>query len=411
MRLVSAAIALALLVVSGCTYIPNTQPAPIASARAGFDWPERFGDFATGERGVVYEDIRILYEWQTGRVPNDFLLPPDEIDLEQINLLLSSSSEPLEDTLSPELEIGGGFIVRPLEGEHASAPGEHRQYLTFVSGERDETTQTLRVQRTWFTFAEPEGVKPRGLAILMPGMFATPREVSDRAERGLLMRGWAVLRMLAPPSRMTERVVYSIPLDDDRTEIMHEIATDLDDRVAECAYAVKAAADHVVRGSRILGDSPRVIIGMSGTGIALPTVVAYDPSAYDAAVIIAGGANSFSIARRSSYRDWIDSVNIEFTPRAPANAELAKIDAQYLDVSTLDSAHTASAMAGIPTLMVHGSTDTAVPSDTGDLLWEKLGRGERWVLPVGHELVFAAMPLRMVAMLDWLESKTSEPIQ
>lgn len=410
-RLIVALVCACLPILAGCAPVAMVHPTPLASESKGFDWPERWGDFATGERGVVYEDIRILYEWQTGRVPNEFLLPPDEIDLEQISLLLSSSSEPIPDSLAPELEIGGGFIVRPLEGDHASAPGEHRQYLTFVSGERDKATPTLRVQRTWFTFAEPEGIKPRGLAILMPGMFATPRDVSDRAERGLLMRGWAVLRMLAPPSRMTERVVYTIPLDEDHTQIMQEIATDLDDRVAECAYAVKAAADHVVRGSRLLADAPRVIIGMSGTGIALPTIVAYDPASYDAAVIVAGGANSFSIARRSSYRDWIDSVTIEFTPRAPTNAELAALDTEYLEFSTLDSAHTASAMAGIPALMIHGSTDTAVPSDTGEFLWERLGKGERWVLPVGHELVFAAMPLRMVAMLDWLEERTAEPVQ
>ena len=54
-------------------------------------------------------------------------------------------------------------------------------------------------------------------------------------------------------------------------------------------------------------------------------------------------------------------------------------------------------------------TDTAVPADTGELLWERLGKGERWVMPVGHELVFAALPVRMVAILDWLEEKTAEP--
>ncbi len=394
-------------VMAGCAPVAFVQPTPQRRAEAAFEWPARFGAFEHNEKGVVYEDIRILYDWQSGRIPNDFVLPPDEIDLEQIQLLVSSAIEPLPEELTPQLEIGGGFIVRPLEGQHASAPGEHRQYLAFVSGERDNLTSSLAIQRTWFTFAEPEGVRPRGLAILMPGMFATPREVSDRAERGLLMRGWAVLRMLSPPSRMTQRTVYSIPLDRDNSAVMRRIARDLDNRVAECAYAVKAAADHVVRGSRTLPGAPRVIIGMSGSAIALPTIVAHEPEAYDAAVIIAGGANSFSIARRSSYRDWIDSVGFEFTPIAPTNAELAAIDDAYLAHSTLDGAHTASAMQHIPTLMIHGSTDTAVPSDSGDLLWERLGKVERWVMPVGHELVFAAIPLRLVGILDWIDAQTA----
>ena len=409
MRFFAAAIALTLLACEGCSYIASTQPAPMTDRRAGYDWPARWGAFPGGERGVVYEDIRLIADWQSGRIPNDFILPPDEINEEQIQLLLRSSTESSTTEWTPELEVGGGFIIRPIEGESAESIGEYRQYLTFVSAERDDLTGSLRVQRTWFTFTEPKDTKPRGLAILMSGMFATPREVCDIAERGLLMRGWAVLRMLSPPSRMSEHTVYTIPLDLDSSAVMEQIATDMDNRVAECAHAVKAMADHVVRGSQILPGAPRIIFGMSGSAIALPTIVAYEPEAYDAAVIVAGGANSFSIARRSSYREWIDAIGFLFTPRDPTTSELAELDAQYLELSTLDGYHTAESMSGIPTLMIHGSTDTAVPADTGELLWDRLGKAERWVMPVGHELVFAALPVRMVALLDWLDEQTAEP--
>lgn len=403
------AVCVLLLTAAGCAptdFVPLTPPV---QTRTTYDWPERWGSFPDGEHGVVYEDIRYIADWQSGRIPNDFILPPDEIDEEQIHLLLSSSAKPLPEELAVELEIGGGFIIRPVEGEAAGALGEYRQHLAFVSAERDDLTSALRVQRTWFTFAEPTDVKPRGLAILMPGMFATPREVCDRAERGLLMRGWAVLRMLSPPSRMSEHTVYTIPLDRDSSGVMEQIAIDMDNRVAECAYAVKAMADHVVRGSRSLPGAPRIIFGMSGSAIALPTIVAYEPEAYDAAVVVAGGANAFSIARRSSYREWIDAIGFEYTPRDPTLGELVQLDAQYLEFSTLDGYHTAQSMSGIPALMIHGSTDTAVPADTGELLWERLGKGERWVMPVGHELVFAALPVRMVAVLDWLDEQTTEP--
>ncbi len=413
MRRTIPAIACALfvcLVSLGCSSAPDAQPEPVAGEpQASYAWPERWGTFPDGERGVVYEDVRYITDWQSGRIPNDFILPPDEIDAEQIQLLLASSADPLPEGLAAELEVGGGFIIRPVEGEPTGAIGEYRQYLTYITAEHDDRAAGLRFQRTWFTFAEPADVKPRGLAILMSGMFATPREVCDRAERGLLMRGWAVLRMLSPPSRMSEHTVYSIPIDRDTSAVMNRIAMDMDSRVAECAYAVKAMADHVVRGSRSLPGAPRVIFGMSGSAIALPTIVAYEPEAYDAAVLVAGGANAFSIARRSSYRDWIDAIGFEFTPIEPTAAELARLDAEFLKFSTLDGYHTAEALADIPTLMVHGSTDTAVPADTGELLWERLGKGERWVMPVGHELVFAALPVRMVAILDWLEEKTAEP--
>lgn len=398
---------LALLV--GCAPVNLAPPELGAAETRPLPWPERWGHFENQDRGIIHEDIRLITGWHSGRVPNEAQLQPDEIELEQAYALTSQGAESIAP--EPEFEIGGGFVVRPIEGETAGALGEYRQHLTFVSAEYDETSGRLRLQRTWFTFAEPEARTPRGLAILMPGMFATPREVVDRAERGLLLRGWAVLRMLAPPSRMTERTVYTIPLVGDNTEVMREIAADLDNRVAECAYAVKAAAEHVVRGSADLAHAPRIILGMSGTGIALPTVVALEPEAYDAAVIVAGGANAFSIARRSSYREWIDSVGFEFTPREPTNAELTAIDARYLALSRLDGAHTASAMGDIPTLMLHGSADTAVPADAGELLWSRLQHAERWVMPVGHELVFAALPVRLVALLDWLESKTMESVQ
>lgn len=402
LRLIVAALLLAGCAPAGLTPIP--APAP---QRDGARWPGRWGTFENGARGVIHEDARIIADWQGGRVPNGAELSPDLAEFEHLIALEEASTEPLPEGI--DFEVGGCFVIQPAPGEHASAAGEHRQYLTFVSGEMDESTGRLKLQRTWFTFAEPEGRAPRGLAVLMSGMFATPRDVVDRAERGLLLRGWAVLRMLAPPSRTTERTVYTIPLDAPSDEAMRLIAADLDNRVAESAYAVRAAAAHVVRGSEALARGPRVIIGMSGSGIALPTIVADEPGAYDAAVIVAGGANSFSIARRSSYRDWIDSLGFEFTPREPTGAELAALDAAYLRFSRLDGAHTAGEMSSVPTLMIHGSTDTAVPADSGDLLYEKLGSVERWAMPVGHELVFAALPVRLVALLDWLESKTSEP--
>lgn len=396
----------ALAVLVGCA--PVVMVHPMRTPETGARWPGRWGTFENGARGVIHEDARMIVDWHGGRVPNHADVLPDEDELEHLVALEEASGVPLPDGV--EFEVGGGFIVQPISGEHASAAGEHRQYLTFVSGEQDESTGHLRLQRTWFTFAEPEGRAPRGLAVLMPGMFATPRDVVDRAERGLLLRGWAVLRMLSPPSRTTERTVYTIPLDSGTDEMMQAIAADLDNRVAESAYAVKAAAEHVVRGSEELARSPRVIVGMSGSGIALPTIVAYEPGAYDAAVIVAGGANSFSIARRSSYRGWIDSIGFEFTPREPTGAELAALDAAYLRFSRLDGAHTAGEMLSVPTLMIHGSADTAVPADSGELLYERLGSVERWVMPVGHELVFAALPVRLVALLDWLEARTSEPV-
>ncbi|RNC81284.1 MAG: alpha/beta hydrolase [Phycisphaera sp.] len=361
-------------------------------------WPQRVGS----RKGVVIEDTRPISNWRTARVPNDQRLVPYEIEREQF----AAFNDAMGTQYTPAFEPGGGFVVIPYITE--SGP-DGKDHFVFYSAAEGAEAGVAKVQRTWFTYDEPDDVEPIGLAVLMPGIFATPRDVSDRAERGLLMRGWAVLRMLSPPSRMTEHTEYTIDAEESETTI-RSIALDLDNRAAEASFAVQSAAEHVTSGESGLRDKPRIIIGMSGTAIALPTIIAYEPETYNAAVVIGGGANSYRIAIESSYRDWIDSIQIYSDVGPPDTSHyprwLFTYEETYFSHSRLDGVHTAQFMTHIPTLMIHGSSDTAVPASSGDLLWEKLGKPERWVMPVGHELLFAAIPLRMVAILDWLEENT-----
>jgi len=372
----------------------ETVSSPIASESI---WPSRLGT----ANGIIVGDTRPITNWRAARVPNGEQLTPYEIEAQQYEEFAEKSGT----NLSPSFEIGGGFIVIPYIKD--GKPADGKQHFNFISAERDQNTGQAKVQRTWFTYDEPDDAEPIGLAILMTGIFATPRDVTDRAERGLLQRGWAVLRMLSPPSRMTEHIQYTIDSCDPEL-VVEVIAADLDNRAAEVAYSVHAATEHVLDQSQELASLPRVIIGMSGTAISLPTIVAYEPDVYDAAVFIGGGANSFRIAEQSSYIDMIDSIRTKYIPcEQEANNDISE-EELYLDFSNLDGVHTAKAMAGIPTLMIHGTRDTAVPADTGDLLWELLDKPDRWTMPVGHELLFGAIPFRMVAILDWLEANTDQ---
>lgn len=370
-----------------------------------FIWPDRLSpEHAEQANGLIIEDDRPITGWRGARVSNDMRLTPYPIETRQFEAFKAWLGE----DLTPKFEPGGGFIVIPMLDENQEPDG--KQHFVFYSAQAGEKDGEAELQRTWFTYDEPKNAEPVGLAIVMPGMFATPRDVNDRAERGLLNENWAVLRMLAPPSRMTQRVHYVI--DSVKPDpVVNEIAADLDNRAAEAAYAVHAAAAHAHALNPALTDLPRIIIGMSGTAIALPTIVAYEPGAYDAAVFIGGGANSFEIAGESSYREWIDSIHFFTTTHNSVNEitlESTTYNDEYFEYSTLDGVHTARAMQDIPVLMIHGSRDTAVPAATGDLLWERLGQPERWVMPVGHELLFGAMPLRMVGVLDWLEREVLE---
>src|SRR5205085_268147 len=67
-----------------------------------------------------------------------------------------------------------------------------------------------RLQRTWFALYEPKDGPARGVALLMPGLFNTPEPVIDHVVAQLRGRGWAVLRMMAQPSRFTELLSFDL---------------------------------------------------------------------------------------------------------------------------------------------------------------------------------------------------------
>ena len=239
----------------------------------------------------------------------------------------------------------------------------------------------------------------------MPGMLGTPGQFLDRFETTLHREGWAVIRMLVPPSRTTEH--RSIVIDpDDADTTLREVAAELDERTAECAYAVEAALGWARSIEPAIGDLPAALIGMSGTGMMLPAVLARNEHAFGAAVAIGTGANAFRILRESSYGEVLDSIRVSWQPEEPDGDTINAIDELYLDHARLDAFALAPLVADTPTLVIMGAGDHAVPTQTGELLWRRLGEPERWLLPVGHELLFGLATLRMNEIVDWLGAQT-----
>lgn len=317
-----------------------------------------------------------------------------------------------------EFEGPGSFILtlaRPRPGQ--TDPVKRRQpiaafYFKFISAElaasaAEHPEAPHLLQRTWFAFYDPPeggGVAPRGVALVMPGLFNTPEPVIELVITKLRARGWAVLRMMAQPSRFTEQLAFSIDRDHlDASAV--DVARVMGDRAAECAYAVEAAFGHVAKERPDLAKLTRIALGMSGGAMTLPTVVAREPSKYAAAVLIAGGADFLAIAQESNYRFIVDSITFEWHSPPPDPARLDEFNRLYLEAAALDSYHTAATLAGKPVLLIHGTHDGAVPSHLGDLLWDRLGRPERWPDEAGHEEIFAHLPQKTPQILDWLDKK------
>ncbi len=378
------AIGAAAAALISCTGRPVAPAKPATSVIKPDAWPARRVarvfpvESPRGLSGIRFEGI--------------FQPNPTAVELQQASDLVDA-----ENAARVSFEGDGSFIFRPKAGA-STAPGP--TYFVYMSAE--QAGDRIPIQRTWFAVHEPSG-PPRGIALLMPGLFGTPLTPLDQFTSRLHAQGWVVVRMMCQPSRFTERVSYSVDLAHPETEIAR-VAHDTDDRVAECAYAAQAALAHVEESRPDLARLPRIAVGMSGGAMTLPTVLAREPDRYAAAVIIAGGCDYFAITRETNYTFLVDSVHYQWTPAEPTTEQVAALDAIYLAHARLDSYYTAESIRGKPILMLHADHDGAVPAHLGDLLWERLGKPERWVQTAGHEELFMRLPRQMDRVMAWIDA-------
>ncbi|MEO0629995.1 MAG: prolyl oligopeptidase family serine peptidase, partial [Planctomycetota bacterium] len=352
-------------------------------------WPVRLGE----RRGVLHEYAQPIAGWfgrtvmsrDTGNVFDD---------PQAVAALLEQAGISADDLRFEQRSAHIVGVRGPRDGEQSDG----FRYAVFASAQPLDDG-SARLHRTWFRFRSTD--QSKGLAVVMPGMLGTPYQFVDVLESALLADGWAVLRMLVPPSRSTERLEVQIDIDAPNSSVA-ALAAELDERSAECAFAVDAGVSWVHKQLPSLDRKPIVVIGMSGTGMMLPAVLVGNPDVFDAAVVIGSGANAFRILRETSYVDMLDAVRVSWEPRKPSSTELDALDELYLGYASLDAARLAPTIKDTPMLLIHGSSDRAVPAETGDLLWEKLERPERWTTPVGHELLFVRTLLRVPRLVDWL---------
>lgn len=347
------------------------------------------------------------------RTGGPWAMLPAPADLEDARALLPELDA--QHAGKVEFERDGSFVFRAARpaakkgAEQPAAAGPLR--FAFVSGRPGKADgDPLKIERTWFTYYDPKGERPRGLALLMPGLLGTPEPILELFVTKLREQGWGVVRMMSQPSRFTERRVFKVDLAN-LVEAAGVMASELDQRVAECAYAAQGAMAYVAAQRPALAALPRVAVGMSGGAMTLPSVVAREPGAYAAAVIIAGGCDFFSINEESNYKLLIQAIDFAWSPGQPTDEQRKKLDELYLERAKLDSYHTALALKGKPMLMIHGDHDGAVPARLGDLLWERLGKPERWVETAGHEEVFMKLPGQVDRIMDWLAGAAGKAAQ
>lgn len=200
---------------------------------------------------------------------------------------------------------------------------------------------------------------------------------------------------------------FIVENDADAERVAREVAELLDQTQAGSAYAAEAVLDYVSKERPDLADLPVVLIGFSAGGLASPTTAARVLDRLTAAVIIGGGADCFTASQLSTFSSG--GLTIRPTAADPTRRvrlprdRVAAMSRVYLEHSKLDPYHTAPLLANIPVLVVHADSDTWVPAECGDLLWERLGRPDRLRISAGHELLFYLLPNKAKFIADWVE--------
>jgi hypothetical protein len=408
-------------------------------------WPARYGrpsqsgvQGVTIDWGVAVSRLMPDRPMSSDRAPTEL----DELDFARLVKGRTESTQPasgfeLEDFRSLTFRLGSEQEARNKgfgKGPARAAGPDASMVFRFVSGEESSTKPgKVEIQRTWFAYYAPiavmtaeerrqarraarEGTPPQeeiaetiGVIMLMPGLYGTPEPIFDAMTLKLRESGFGVLRMLAQPSRFTERVRIELDpasMESDATKV----AATLTNRAAECAYAVEGAWKHLETVKPELAKLPKAIMGTSGGGMTLPVVYAREPERYSAAVLIGSAADLWLIARRSAYTHDASSVAVTIkgvkgpAPEGSHGFDWAAFDGLYLKHAALDPFHTARSMQGRKVLMFHGETDRAVPAELADVLWERLGKPERWSYPTGHEgLIIELLPRETNKIIAWMK--------
>lgn len=363
-------------------------------------WPDRITPPGTppGTKGII-QPADSAVELTT------MLAPDKKTDAEALGLDIESNTVLFEGPGSFCL----GFSRTRRRGD---VPDSTFRFVsgTRVPGANPESPDRTAVTRTWFDLYLPAATaeKPRGVVLLMPGMFGTPEGVLGGLANRLRADGWYILRMVAQPSRFTERVEFVVSPDENLAPQAAQIATLFRERTAECAYAAAAAGEHIRKTYPDTQTLPWVTIGFSAGAMTLPTVAAYEPDRYAASIIVGGGCHFWLMNERSNYKDWIDAVRVRWTT-PPEGQDRRQLNDAYLSQNPLDSFHTASVLRGRPTLFILGTTDFAVPTPLGHSLWERCDKPERWDIRGGHEVLFMQLHKNFDRMVDWLKVHTSKP--
>ncbi len=334
--------------------------------------------------------------------------------------------------------VGQGWISRRLDGAEPK-PGEPFRFrycawrnapaIDQAAGDPVERLLALEASasfRMGFRLWMPETGEPRGLVIHQWGLQGERYE--RRITEALRRSGWAVLAydgllwrpggafavtgasddaLSGDDGKRPSRRDTESEIDARRTAVAAAAslaAREFDDMIGQYVLGQEAALMHVRERFPSLARRPLAVIGCSLGSLMTPALVTRLGDQVRACVLVGSGANMLRITGES----WQDAYYSRVR-RGRGDAislpseERDRLLATYLERTTLDPYATAASLHRIPTLMLHAKWDAIVPASSGDLLWERAGRPERWSGSFGHVWMFLTLDGVADDIVAWLD--------
>ncbi len=290
---------------------------------------------------------------------------------------------------------GAGVGGRPP----ALAPRD--AFLAALDDARDDGAAGVELR-----VAPPLAGEPRGYIIWLHSLGG------DRFERpvieALRRRGWAVVESDFPWLTWSRQLTF-LGAGGEWSAPARDFAERFDQRLAEWAYANEAALAYLEEVDRHTPADRVCVAGFSAGAICGPTLAAALGERVEAVVLVGGGADILRISQTNGLTNAgvgfgaLDPVEGGYQPRELRREEMDELSRQYLRISSLDPYSAAPAIRDVPTLMLHAALDSVVPARTGRLLYERLGKPERWTFWLGHSLLFWRLPSYAERIATWVD--------
>jgi len=397
-----------------------------------FEFPGRSGDegvceYRGASRGAVF--------WRSGSAgpPVEHLLvwQPDTTAI-YIDRMLTAALPAAQVTITEKSGDAAPIAGGPAEPEPGEASGgaSGGEATTEKGADLPYWSASINIHRS--TAAGPT----RG-AVYFASSLGGPTGAERQSMRGLQKRGWHVIEIQCP-RRATPKYLRtwfdarrprpvkakaktargggetpSVPEHEakeisDDLFIRWETATTaciVDVHLMTSVVAALAVDEHVSAALPDVVGKPRVLLGVSYGALAAPSIAAATAVPFDCVVLVAGGANLAMASDRVGLRRYARGlVAVDWKPRSGNGAKDPELSRKvFLEVCRLDPYHWAPALADTPVLQIQAMYDAIVPTRSGEILYEQLGRPERWEYPTGHIGLFWFVGLAAEATADWID--------